>query len=167
MSFYRDVLMKDARFHSTDVCKDTALLEPGMRAAFAKFEVIAATLGHKVVVTETYRSPARQKFLFDQHKTELEHVGDHGFGVAVDAMIMTASGRLDPNGSDYEFYRHVARQVGLISGRDWGHGTEHGWQDSDHLQRVPAFRQPALFAGSWYPPVDYDPYADMKAHGVT
>ena len=167
MSFYTDVIQKDPRFHSTECIRDLELLEPGMRAAVAKFDAIAKTLGHELVVTETYRSPARQLELYQKKLTELKMVGVHGYGLAVDMMILVNGSKLDPNGDDYNFYATLGRQVGLISGRDWGHEHPHGWQDSDHLQRIPIFRQTSLFSGEWYPPENYDPYVDMKAHGVT
>jgi hypothetical protein len=34
------------------------------------------------------------------------------------------------------------------------------------VQRVPVFRQVELFAGDFYPAVNYDPYVDMQEHGV-
>lgn len=166
MSFYSDVLQKDPRFHSASPIRDVSLLEPGTRAAVARLIVLAHEAGHELQVGETYRSQALQTLDFERHATQLRQVGCHGYGVACD-LRMLVNGVYDPNGSHYAFFQGLCRQVGLISGIDWGtpHAC-HNFHDWDHVQRVPVFRQNALFAGTWYPPVDYDPYADMKAHGV-
>jgi hypothetical protein len=80
---------------------------------------------------------------------------------------LLVNGKYDPNGSDYVFFQQMCEKVGLISGIDWGTPSEHhNFHDWDHVQRVPVFRQKELFAGTWYPPVDYDPYADQISHGI-
>ena len=83
MSFYTDVIQQDPRFHSTECIRDLELLEPGMRAAVAKFDAIAKTLGHELVVTETYRSPARQLQLYQKKLTELKNSSSVSLGFAV------------------------------------------------------------------------------------
>ena len=166
MSFYSDVIARDPRFHTISVVKDVSLLEPGTRAKVAKMIVMAHAAGHELRVGETYRSQRRQATLFAQHLSELKTNGCHGFGVACDLQLFI-NGKYDPKGEDYAFFGAMCREVGLISGIDWGTPAEHHtFHDWDHVQNVPVFRQPALFAGTWYPPADYDPFADQAAHGV-
>ncbi|MGA8169567.1 MAG: M15 family metallopeptidase [Methylocystis sp.] len=166
-SFYSDVLAKSPAFHSAETQKSTDLLEPGMRAAVAALVAEAATHDHHLVVLETFRSSRRQQQLFAQHKTELRAVGCHGYGVACDLGITGPSGQIDWK-ADYTLLRALAKKHGLIWGGDWGTPKcRHSFQDMDHVQRVPVFRQPELFAGDWYPASTYDPYVDMEEHGVS
>lgn len=164
MSFYDTVLRNSPAFRSDAVCKDMAMLEPGTRAAVLALVDEAKTEGHDLRVLETYRSQARQSRLFTQHATQLRTVGCHGYGVAVDFGVFVNGKYAEVNGP-YVFLRELARKHGLISGQDWGHAREGGFVDSGHVQRVPVWRQSALFGGSWYPPADYDPYQDSAAHG--
>ena len=166
MSFYTDVLKKDKRFNSTKQITDINLLEPGTRAAVAKLISLAHAAGHEIRVAETYRSQTRQGQLFKQGFTQLRKVGCHGFGVACDLNLFV-NGKYDPDGTDYSFFVDLCKQAGLVSGIDWGTPHQkHTFHDWDHVQRVPVFRQNDLFAGKWYPPVNYDPYQDMKDHGI-
>lgn len=165
-TFYTDVIQKDPRFHSTNVCADLALLEPGFRARITAFIALAKSLGHDVEILETYRSPARQQELYEKHLTELRQVGVHGFGLAADLKVLV-NGVYDPKGQDYLYFKDLALKDDVISGINWGEPCEHhSFEDFDHLQGVPIFRQDALFAGTWYPLNPYDPWADEKAHGV-
>ena len=169
MSFYTDVLMKDPRFNSphTDivVC-DLNLLEPGTRAAVVEMTEMAKAAGHELKVCETYRSQARQHALFVKGATQLSHVGMHGYGVAADLQLFV-NGKYDPNGSHYAFMHAMSVRCKLVSGQGWGTAkAPHTFTDWDHVQRVPVFRQDQIFAGTWYPPVDYDGWADMLAHNI-
>ena len=169
MSFYTDVLMKDARFnspHVDDVVCDMNLLEPGTRAAVQKMIDMAAAAGHALKVCETYRSQARQFALYKRGATQLSHVGLHGYGLAADCQLFV-NGKYDPNGSHYTFMHAMAVRCLLISGQGWGTAkAPHTFTDWDHVQRIPVFRQDAVFAGSWYPPADYDPWRDMLDHHI-
>lgn len=166
MSFYTDVLAKDPRFASTAPIKDLALLEPGTRAAVLAMIADAAAAGHDLRVLETYRSQARQHMLFEERLTQLSKVGCHGYGVAVD-LALYVNGRYDPNGQHYMFMEALAKKHGMVSGIDWGTpNAQHSFKDYDHVQRVPVFRQNAMFAGAWYPPEGYDPHADQVAHRI-
>jgi hypothetical protein len=166
MTFYTDIIEKDHRFDSVNVINDLALLEPGTRAAVEAMIADAALAGHELRVLETYRSQARQHMLWTQHLTQLSKVGCHGFGVAAD-LALYVNGRYDPNGQHYMFMEALAKKHGLVSGIDWGApNAVHSFHDYDHVQRVPVFRQNAMFAETWYPPSAYDPYADQVAHGV-
>ena len=164
MSFYDTVLRNSKAFRSDAVCKDMNLLEPGTRAAVLALVAEATAGGHDLRVLETYRSQTRQSALFAKRTTQLRTVGCHGYGVAVDFGVFV-NGKYAENNTPYVFLRELARKHGLISGQDWGHAKTGSFVDSGHVQRVPVWRQSALFSGSWYPPENYDPYADsISAH---
>jgi hypothetical protein len=166
INFYNSVIRNSKAYRSDSVCKDMALLEPGTRAAVGALMADAKEAGHDIRVLETYRSQHRQSMLFMQRKTELRTVGCHGYGVAVDFGVFI-KGRYQESNGPYMFLDALARKHGLVSGQTWGHSyPNRGFVDSGHVQRVPIFRQRALFEGVWYPPESYDPYADMKAEGV-
>ena len=170
MSWYTDVLMKDPRFNSphTDItiC-DLNLLEPGTRAAVVEMMEMAKAAGHELRVAETYRSQTRQHDLWVKKKTQLSHVGMHGYGLAADLQLIV-NGRYDPDGSHYAFMHAMSVRSKLVSGQGWGTAkAPHTFTDWDHVQRVPVFRQDQVFSGAWYPPAEgYDPWADMLAHHI-
>ena len=127
--------------------------------------VVAHDAGHELRVGETFRSQARQTQVFKQGFSQLRKVGCHGYGVACDLQLFV-NGAYDPNGSHYLFFQDLCKQVGLISGIDWGTPEHaHSFKDYDHVQNVPVFRQTELFNGTWYPTPNYDPIADQKANG--
>lgn len=163
-NFFNDVIRGSVAFRSDAVCKDMALLEPGTRAAVLALVADAKAAGHDLRVLETYRSQTRQSALFAKRATQLRTVGCHGYGVAVDFGVFT-NGKYEEGNGPYVFLRSMARKHGLISGQDWGHARTGSFVDSGHVQRVPVWRQAALFAGSWYPSADYDPYVDSAQTG--
>jgi hypothetical protein len=126
----------------------------------------AATEGHDLRVLETYRSQTRQSALFVKHATQLRVVGCHGYGVAADLGVFV-NGKYQEDDKPYQFLDALARKHSLVSGLTWGHpGPNRGFVDSDHLQRIPVWRQNAMFNGSWYPPeAGYDPYQDSITSG--
>ena len=157
-NFYTDVIRKDHRFNSTDVIKDMALLEPVTRAAVAA--IIADGAG-AFQVLETYRSQARQHYLFGKGATRLSKVGCHGYGVACDIGLIH-NGKMDPDGAHYDLLRILAEKHGLISGSDWGQpNVSHSFRDYDHVQRIAISRQNSMFAGTWYPDANYNPLVDL------
>jgi hypothetical protein len=164
MSFYDTVIRKSPAFGHSDLCHDTALLEPGTRAAVLALMEGAKAAGHDLRLLETYRSQTRQSALYAKHATQLKTVGCHGYGVAVDFGVFI-NGKYAENNAPYVFLRQLARKHGLVSGQDWGHAREGSFVDSGHVQRIPVWRQNALFSGAWYPPEQYDPYADSAEHG--
>ena len=165
-SFYDNVIRNSRAFRSDAVCKDLALLEPGTRSAVLSLVADARERGVDLRLLETYRSQTRQSALFTRHVTQLRVVGCHGYGVAADFGVFT-NGKYEEGNKPYVFLRGLAREHGLISGQDWGHAKEGNFVDSGHVQRIPVWRQAALFNGSWYPPVHYDPYADSRANDHT
>lgn len=164
MSFYDTVIRNSKAFRSDAVCKDLALLEPGTQKAVLDLMAHAKAMGIDLRLLETYRSQTRQSALFVKGATQLRTVGCHGYGVAVDFGVFV-NGKYAEDNKPYVFLRTLARKHGLISGQDWGHAKIGGFVDSGHVQRVPVWRQSEMFNGSWYPPIDYDPYADSVAHG--
>lgn len=163
-TFYDDVLRHAKAFRSDAVCKDMNLLEPGTRKAVLALMGEAEQMGQDLRVLETYRSQTRQSILFMKRATQLRTVGCHGYGLAVDFGVFI-DGHYAENNKPYVFLRELAREHGLISGQDWGHAHEGNFVDSGHVQRIPVWRQSALFSGQWFPPEDYDPYVDSLAHG--
>lgn len=163
-SFYDTVIRNSNAFRSDAVCKDLGLLEPGTRAAVQAMLDDAKAQGIDLRLLETYRSQTRQSALFMRHATQLRVVGCHGYGVAADFGVFT-NGRYEEGNKPYMFLRELARKHGMISGQDWGHSKEGGFVDSGHVQRVPVWRQSALFGSAWYPSQQYDPYADSVAAG--
>jgi len=162
-SFYDTVIRNSSAFRSSAVCKDLALLEPGTRAAVLALLDDAKAQGIDLRLLETYRSQTRQSALFVQRATQLRTVGCHGYGVAADFGVFV-NGKYAEDNKPYAFLRVMARKHGLISGQDWGHATEStSFVDSGHVQRVPVWRQAALFSGAWYPSEAYDPYQDEAA----
>lgn len=162
-SFYDTVIRNSPAFRSDVVCKDTALLEPGTRAAVLAMLADAKAQNIDLRLLETYRSQTRQSALFMQHATQLRTVGCHGYGVAADFGVF-ANGKYAEDNKPYVFLRVMARKHGLISGQDWGYAVEGSFVDSGHVQRVPVWRQSVLFSDSWYPPTVYDPYQDDAVH---
>jgi hypothetical protein len=167
-NFYTDVVLKSAWARNPSaVCKDTAMLEPGTRAKVEAFVAEAKSLGHEVRVLETYRSQVRQSELYRGGRTQLAKVGCHGFGVAADLGLFINGTKYDPRGQDYMFFQALCLKHKLISGIGWGTPRAgHTFNDYDHVQNVPIFRQDDLFAGRWYPPRDYDPIDDMIKHSI-
>lgn len=160
MSFYSTVLRNSPAFRSDAVCKDIAMLEPGTRAAVLALIADAKSQNLDLRLLETYRSQTRQSALFMKHATQLRTVGCHGYGVAADFGLFI-KGVYQTSNTPYLFLRQMARKHGLISGQDWGHAKPGSFVDGDHVQRVPVWRQNALFSGTWYPAeTGYDPYAD-------
>ena len=158
MSFFTDVIQADPRYSSTNRINDMALLEPVTRAAVQAIIDAAAAQGHRMVVTETFRSQARQEALFAQGATQLRVVGVHGYGLAADLLMLGPDGAADWEGADYSILKGLAEAQGLLWGGDWGDSTiAHSFRDLDHVQRINVADQPRLFSGAWYPDDNYRP----------
>jgi len=164
MSFYTDVIKKSPWFNSINVCKDTALLEPSFRAKVQAVLEQAHNDGHDLRISETFRSQARQMYLFQHGATQLKNVGVHNFGLACDFALFE-DGKYVGDGEKYRFLVDYAKKFKLVSGIDWGTPWQkHTFVDSGHVQDVPVFRQGELFALTWYPDANYNPVADEIAH---
>lgn len=157
MSFYETFLKTSPMFKSTAIVSSLDYLEPITRAAIQDLLEDAAAQGHPLLVFETYRSQERQEQLFAQGATQLQTVGCHHYGIAVD-VVKNVGGQPSWKG-DFTFLLPLARKYGLISGIDWGHvGDRPGFVDACHLQRISVSDQGQLFAGTFYPDDLYDPY---------
>jgi hypothetical protein len=162
MSFYTEHIAKSAKFNTTEVVKDISFLEPGTRAAVQKLSILAKELGKDLRIAETYRSQSRQLQVYNAGNSKLKKVGCHGYGLACDFVLFT-NGKYDTKAEHYNFLVDLCKKVGLISGIDWGYPNQkHTFIDSGHVQRIPVFRQKEVFACSWYPPENYDPYKDIE-----
>jgi hypothetical protein len=155
-NFYTDAMRKDARFASLQPIHDLALLEPVTRSKVLVIIADAAAAGIKLMAYETYRSQARQTRLYHQRATKLKTVGVHHYGLACD-LVKDIAGEPSWKG-DFAFLGRLAKKHRLIWGGDWG-SRGASFVDSVHVQRCAIARQKALFAGTWYPDQDYDPYA--------
>jgi hypothetical protein len=154
LSFYTDVILQDARYHSLEKVEDVSLLEPETRAAVVAITADAALLGIRLVVTETYRSRERQQHLFEQGATRLQNVGVHTYGLAAD-FAKIIGGQISWAG-DWSFLRDLAEKHGLISGLDWGNPQiRHTFVDPDHVQRCTLLDEGKLLADIWYPDSEY------------
>ncbi|MFI5330829.1 MAG: peptidoglycan-binding protein [Desulfobaccales bacterium] len=165
-NFFTDVIKKDSRYLSTKCIDDLNLLEPVFRTKVLEIVAEAKTLGHKLMVFETYRSQQRQEELYKKKKTTLKEVGVHHYGLACD-LVKDINGQPSWDG-DFSFLGLLAKKHGLIWGGDWGTPDEpHSFRDDDHVQRCSIEDQSGLFSGEWYPGQDYDPYGGMPAEPPT
>jgi len=166
VSFYDDVIKVSPNFDSPDICCDVTLLEPGTRLAVANLIALAAKSGRILRVKETHRSTARQFQMYEKGWSKLRHNGCHGWGLAVDFELYI-NGVKHEEDEAFNFMPPLCKTVGLISGGDWGTPRKkHNFQDWDHVQRIPIFRQNEVFAEKWYPPESYNPLQDMIVHKV-
>jgi hypothetical protein len=158
-NFYTDVIEKDPRFQSARRVADLALLEPTTRRLVEQIIASAQNMGISLMVFETFRSQARQQALFNQGASKLRAAGVHNYGLACD-IVRDVGG--DPSWKgDFSFLGQLAHASGLIWGGDWGNpNIKHSFVDAVHVQRCTIARQPALFAGTWYPDDAYNPYTD-------
>lgn len=166
MSFYSTVIRNSKAFRSDAVYKGLDLLEPGTRNAVQGLMAEAKANGVDIRLLETYRSQTRQNALFQARATKLRVVGTHGYGLAADFGVFV-SGKYATDNKPYMFLRALARKYGLIPGLDWGHAKLDSFGDSGHVQRIPVWRQDAVFSDAWYPPENYDPYTDSAKNGRT
>jgi hypothetical protein len=150
MNFYSDFLVHSPYFNKTTRVAELDYLEPVTRAAVTSIMSDAETMGHKLLLFETYRSQARQEFLFKQGATQLQTVGCHNYGLAAD-FALDLYGQPSWQG-DFDFIGGLAKKHGLL----WG-GTWAKFRDLGHVQRVALDDQPKLFNGTWWPAEAYSP----------
>lgn len=162
MNFYAETIQPDPRFLSCERIADVALLEPGIRAAVTAIMADAEAEGIPLLVFETFRSQARQIWLYNERKTKLRTVGVHHYGLACDLVKKGANGSPSWSG-DFSFLGRLARKHGVVWGGDWGNDhVSHDFVDEDHVQRCSIADQNRLFNGLWYPDSAYDPYAQVE-----
>ncbi|MFY9911298.1 MAG: M15 family metallopeptidase [Candidatus Sulfotelmatobacter sp.] len=160
-NFYSEVISLDARFRSSSLVDDPALLEPVTRQLVQQLLATAQRIGIALMIYETYRSQQRQQELFNNGATKLRAVGVHHYGLACD-IVRSVNGEPSWKG-DFSFLGNLAQNCGLIWGGDWGAPQiQHDFVDSVHVQRCTVAKQDDLFAGLWYPEETYDPYEDAN-----
>jgi hypothetical protein len=158
--FYTDTIVPDPRFTSPNLVNDPLLLEPLMRANVMSLIADAHAQGVEFMIYETYRSQQRQLQLFNQGKSKLKNVGVHHFGLACD-IVKNKNGQPSWDG-DFSLLGKLGRKYGLIWGGDWGTpNVRHTFLDLDHVQRCAVSDQTGLFALTWYPDDNYNPYAGL------
>lgn len=159
-NFYREVIVRDLRFHLPGRCSDSMLLEPRTRELASAVVEGARAEGVRLMVYETYRSRERQTLLHDRGATKLREVGVHHYGLAFD-LVRDVDGEPSWKGS-FAVLGRLGRKYGLVWGGDWGDPTKkHSFVDAVHLQRISVARQGDLFRGVFYPDDSYDPYIDF------
>jgi hypothetical protein len=167
-TFYNDVIEKSPYFTTLALYRELDLVEPITRTAIEAIVSDAAKEHQiKLMVFETFRSVARQEYLFQNGKTQLSQVGVHHYGLAADLVVVK-------NGQptwdvDYSFLKPLAQRHGLVSGIDWHHPLmKNRFVDADHVQRINVEDQGKLFSGAWYPDEHYSAFtakeeADMSS----
>ena len=150
-NFKTEVIDNSPLKNSTSRIDTLDLLYPPMRARIEAIISDAAKQGHKLMVLETYRSPARQEMLFRQGATQLEKVGVHGYGLACDLAFLSPDGSVNWK-ADFSVLGKLAASHGLIWGGDWGEPDKpHSFRDYDHVQYIRVEDQERLFGGEWFP----------------
>lgn len=146
-NFHLDVLRKSKLWLSAAKCADLEMLEPVTRA---HAQEILKLLGPGWMMYETFRSPARQRELFERKATDLRDVGVHAYGLAFDIVRNEADPGKKPMPSwhgDFSPLIQCAIERGLVAGLKRKNGTI----DAAHVQRIRVADQKRLFAGTWYP----------------
>ncbi len=143
MNFY-DTLKSDPRFHSIAAIHDPGMLFAPFRTKIESVIADLAKRGQTFQIIETFRSQERQHELFLQHATQLDHVGLHGFGLAVDC-ARVIGGRIHWESALYQEYGVIAEAEGLTWGGRWTLG------DLVHVQYVTVSDQQKIFSGEFYP----------------
>jgi hypothetical protein len=158
-NFYTQTICRDPRRLLPARVSDLSLLEPTTRERVLVVIEEARKLGQDLMVYETFRSSARQLALFRRGATKRRVVGVHLYGLACD-IVKSIDGDPSWKGS-FALLGRLARRHGLLWGGDWGDPTrKHDFVDAVHVQRCSLKRQPALFAGRWYPDAGYDALQD-------
>jgi peptidoglycan L-alanyl-D-glutamate endopeptidase CwlK len=149
-NFYNSFLVKSPYFHTVSRNSDPSYLEPVFRAAVEAILKESAAAGQPLFLFETYRSPQRQQFLFQQGATELRDVSCHGYGLAAD-FCKDLYGQPSWLG-DFGFLGELAKKHGLVWGGMWREFPDYG-----HVQRIAVADQAKLFNGTWFPDESYSP----------
>lgn len=150
-NFYEAFLKRSPLFKSANCVRDLAYLEPIFRAQVEDILDKCGNLGRPLLVTETYRSKARQEALFLAGATQLRTIGCHHMGLACD-FAKLVSGTPTWKG-DWTFLGKLANERGLV----WG-GPGKGnlnIADRDHIQRCSLADQPYVFNQQFYPDAAY------------
>ena len=127
----------------TKACRDLNKLSKNAKIACEMFLEECEKQGLKVLVTETYRSQARQSYLYEQGRTrpgqivtQVKKVGYHNTGNAWD-ICQNIKGKEYSDDSFFEKCGKIAKSLGI----EWG-GHWTGFVDKPHFQ----------ISNNWTPP---------------
>ena len=127
----------------TRACRDLNKLSPKGKQACELFLAECKKQGLNVLVTETYRSQARQSYLYEQGRTRpgrivtnVEKVGYHNSGNAWD-ICKNVKGQEYSDNAFFSKCGAIAKTLGI----EWG-GYWSGFVDKPHFQ----------ISNSWQPP---------------
>ena len=127
----------------TKACRDLNKLSKNAKIACEMFLEECEKQGLKVLVTETYRSQARQSYLYEQGRTrpgqivtQVKKVGYHNTGNAWD-ICQNIKGKEYSDDSFFEKCGKIAKSLGI----EWG-GYWTGFVDKPHFQ----------ISNNWTPP---------------
>ena len=127
----------------TRACRDLNKLSKNGKIACEMFLEECEKQGLKVLVTETYRSQARQSYLYEQGRTrpgqivtQVKKVGYHNTGNAWD-ICQNIKGKEYSDNSFFEKCGKIAKSLGI----EWG-GYWTGFVDKPHFQ----------ISNNWTPP---------------
>ena len=127
----------------TRACRDLNKLSPKGKQACELFLAECKKQGLNVLVTETYRSQARQTYLYEQGRTRpgrivtnVEKVGYHNSGNAWD-ICKNVKGQEYSDNAFFSKCGAIAKSLNI----EWG-GYWKGFVDKPHFQ----------ISGSWQPP---------------
>ena len=94
--------------------------------------------------------------------TQLRKVGVHHYGLCLRDLVKDVDGQPSWDGS-FALLGKLAKDHQLIwEGGDWGRpNVKHSFIDQPHVQWCSVADQTKLFAGTWYPDSDYNPYQHL------
>ncbi len=131
----------------TKACRDLNKLSVKGKIACQLFLKKCEEAGLKVLVTETYRSQARQTYLYEQGRTrpgiivtQVKKVGYHNSGNAWD-ICQNIKGKEYSDNAFFAKCGEIAKSIGI----EWG-GYWKGFVDKPHFQ----------ISSSWEPPKQED-----------
>ncbi len=115
----------------TETCRDIDELNPVARKAILLFFQECYKAGVKIFVTETYRSPARQAYLYEQGRTRSGSIvtwtlkSYHASRLAWDIGAATIDGNTDMYSvSVLNKAGAIARKLGITWGGDWKNNVD-------------------------------------------
>jgi peptidoglycan L-alanyl-D-glutamate endopeptidase CwlK len=121
----------------TDQCRDLNQLHPRVKPLAEKLLAETKAAGVNLLVTETYRTPERQAWLYAQGRTRpgqivtnVKELGAHSFRVAFDIVPLTGKGAADWNNTAAF---KLAGKIGQGIGLEWG-GAWKSPVDMPHFQ---------------------------------
>ena len=137
-------------------CRDLNELVPYVRVRAEQWIQRCQAAGLDVRVSETYRSDARQAYLYEQKLSTVKVTGAHGFRVALDFFFVESGKTAYPTAK-----MTAAAQIAKSLGFEWG-GDWTSFRDMPHLQMLGGLSLAQYRTGkrpSWY---EWPPKHDHK-----